>query len=100
MAGAFDVGPAPVDGGSHTVCNTGGELPPHAASSGAEYRIVVDFASPQSFLAVQNIGNSGVPGSPHYRDQFADWCRGAYHVVELRRERIDVEITVTIDPER
>jgi penicillin amidase len=82
------------------VCNTGGELPPHAASSGAEYRIVVDFASPQSFLAVQNIGNSGVPGSPHYRDQFADWCRGAYHVVELRRDRIDVESAVTIDPER
>jgi len=100
VAEAFDIGPAPVDGGSHTVCNTGGELPPHAASSGAEYRIVVDFASPESFLAVQNIGNSGVPGSPHYRDQFADWCRGAYHVVELRRERVDVESTVTIDPGR
>ena len=70
---AFDIGPAPVDGGSHTVRNTGGELPPHGASSGAEYRIVVDFATPASFLAVQNIGNSGVPGSPHYRDQFQPW---------------------------
>ena len=64
LAGAFDIGPAPVDGGSHTVRNTGGELPPHGASSGAEYRIVVDFADPSSFLAVQNIGNSGVPGQP------------------------------------
>jgi len=43
---------------------------------------------------------ASVPGSPHYRDQFADWCRGAYHVVELRRERVDVEGTVTIDPGR
>jgi penicillin amidase len=99
VADAFDIGPAPVDGGSHTVCNTGGELPPHAASSGAEYRIVVDFAQPDSFLAVQNIGNSGVPGSPHYRDQFADWCRGAHRVVELRRERIDVASVVTLAPE-
>jgi penicillin amidase len=99
LADAFDIGPAPVDGGSHTVCNTGGELPPHAASSGAEYRIVVDFAQPESFLAVQNIGNSGVPGSPHYRDQFADWCRGAHRVVELRRERIDVVSLVTLAPE-
>ena len=41
---AFDIGPREVDGGSHTLRNTGGELPPHAASSGAEYRIVVDFA--------------------------------------------------------
>ena len=99
VADAFDVGPAPVDGGSHTVCNTGGELPPHAASSGAEYRIVVDFAAPLSFRAVQNIGNSGVPGSPHYRDQFDDWCHGAYHVVELRRDRIDPASTVVLAPE-
>ena len=38
------------------------------AASGAEYRIVVDFAKPRSFRATQNIGNSGVPGSPHYKD--------------------------------
>ena len=100
IADAFDIGPAPVDGGSHTVRNTGGELPPHAASSGAEYRIVVDFADADSFLAVQNIGNSGVPGSPHYRDQFQPWLRGEYHVVHLRRDRLeaDVESTTVIAP--
>ena len=79
-AAAFDIGPAPVDGGSHTVRNTGGELPPHVATSGAEYRIVVDFAAPDRFLAVQNIGNSGIPGSPHYADQFRAWLDGTYHV--------------------
>ncbi len=88
---AFDVGPREVDGGSHTLRNTGGELPPHAASSGAEYRIVVDFTTPDSFLAVQNIGNSGVPGSPHYRDQFEPWLRGEYHVVQLRRDRVEAD---------
>lgn len=96
----FDIGPQPVDGGSHTLRNTGGELPPHAASSGAEYRIVVDFASPDSFLAVQNIGNSGVPGSPHYQDQFEPWLRGEYHVVHLRRDAVeaDCEETMVIEP--
>jgi penicillin amidase len=83
LADGLDIGPAPVDGGSHTVRNTGGELPPHGATSGAEYRIVVDFAEPGSFLAVQNIGNSGVPDSPHYRDQFEPWLRGEYHRVQL-----------------
>ncbi|HEY6433309.1 MAG TPA: penicillin acylase family protein [Acetobacteraceae bacterium] len=98
LGDAFDIGPAPVDGGSHTIRNTGGELPPHHASSGAEYRIVVDFAAPDSFLAVQNIGNSGVPGSPHYRDQFEPWLRAEYHVVHLRREQIETEATMQILP--
>lgn len=99
-AAAFDVGPASVDGGSHTVRNNGGELPPHAASSGAEYRIVVDFARPESFRAVQNIGNSGVPGSPHYRDQFEPWLKGEYHTVHLKRAAIekDLESKVEIAP--
>jgi penicillin amidase len=88
---AFDIGPREVDGGSHTLRNTGGELPPHAASSGSEYRIVVDFAAPGSFLAVQNIGNSGVPDDPHYQDQFEPWLRGEYHVVHLRRDRVEAD---------
>jgi len=97
-AAAFDIGPAPVDGGSHTVRNTGGEQPPHGAASGAEYRIVVDFAAPDSFLAVQNIGNSGVPGSPHYADQFAPWLAGEYHSVQLRLDAVEVESRTVIAP--
>ena len=97
---AFDIGPSEVDGGSHTLRNTGGELPPHAASSGAEYRIVVDFTQPDSFLAVQNIGNSGVPNSPHYRDQFEPWLRGDYHTVHLKRDHVtkDCESATIIQP--
>jgi penicillin amidase len=62
---AFDIGPAVVDGGGDTVRNTGAGAPPNAATGGAEYRLVVDFAEPDRFLAIQNIGNSGQPGSPH-----------------------------------
>jgi penicillin amidase len=91
-AAAFDIGPRAADGGSHTVRNMGGELPPHAASSGAEYRIVVDFAKPGSFRAVQNIGNSGVPGNPHYRDQFDDFIDGRYHTVHLKRSAIEADL--------
>jgi penicillin amidase len=100
IADAFEIGPHPVDGGSHTVRNTGGEQPPHTAGSGAEYRIVVDFTAPDRFLAVQNIGNSGVPGSPHYRDQFQPWLRGDYHVVHLKRDLVesDCESVTVIAP--
>ncbi len=95
LSDAMDIGPAPVDGGSHTIRNTGGELPPHGASSGAEYRIVVDFTAPDRFMAVQNIGNSGVPGSPHYRDQFQDWIAGRYHIVHLAREAVERDCVST-----
>jgi penicillin G amidase len=95
---SFDIGPAPVDGGSHTIRNTGGELPPHNAASGAEYRIVVDFAEPDRFLAVQNIGNCGIPGHKHYRDQLGPWLRGEYHSVHLDRRNIPVESTTVLLP--
>jgi acyl-homoserine lactone acylase PvdQ len=38
---------------------------------------------------VQNIGNSGVPGSPHYRDQFDAFIEGTYHTVNLRRPAVE-----------
>jgi penicillin amidase len=98
----FDIGPAPVDGGPDSVRNTGSAPPTLNAVGGAEYRLVVDFAQPEQFMAVQNIGNSGQPGSPHYADQFADWLAGRYHVVSLRRldpER-DAEGKTLLQPDR
>jgi penicillin G amidase len=96
----FDVGPAPVDGGNDTLRNTGAGQPPFAAAGGTEYRLIVDFAEPERFLAVQNVGNSGQPGSPHYADQFNAWLAGSYHVVSLRRSEVerDAEGTTVLRP--
>jgi penicillin amidase len=88
----FDIGPRSVDGGSETVRNTGAGNPPFAASGGAEYRLVVDFAQPDRLLAVQNIGNSGQPGSPHYADQFEAWLAGEYHTVHLDRAGVEADL--------
>jgi penicillin G amidase len=50
---------------------------------------------PDRFLAVQNVGNSGVPGSPHYRDQFETWIDGMYHIVHLRQDEVAKHPSVT-----
>jgi len=98
----LDVGPTPVDGGPDTLRNTGAGQPAFAAAAGAEYRLIVDFAEPAHFLAVQNIGNSGQPGSPHYADQFHAWLAGEYHRVSLRRAEVerDAEGTTVLEAPR
>jgi len=92
----FDIGPHPVDGSGDTVRNTGMV----GALGGAEYRIVVDFAEPERFLAVQNIGNSGQPGTPHYADQFQPWLAGEYHEVCLRRADVERDLESSTVVER
>jgi penicillin amidase len=98
----MDIGPEPLDGGAETVRNTG--VGPFEsgldAVGGAEYRLVVDFADPDHILAVQNIGNSGRPDSPHYRDQFADWLAGRYHIVSLKREDVERDLESRLRLER
>jgi penicillin amidase len=91
----LDIGPQSVDGGVDTLRNTGLAPSTFSATSGAEYRLVVDFADPDRFLAVQNIGNSGQPGSPHYADQFPAWLEGTYHTVSLRREDVERDLEGT-----
>jgi penicillin amidase len=95
----FDAGPAPVDGGADTVRNTG-LSESFGATSGAEYRLVVDFAEADRFQAVQNAGNSGQPGSRHYMDQFEPWRTGGYHTVFLRRADVegDLEARTVLTP--
>lgn len=100
-ASAFDVGPVPIDGSGDCVRNTGTGAPAYSANSGAEYRLVVDFREPTSFRAVQNVGNSGQPGSPHYADNLPAFVAGAYHVVHLTRQGVeaDLEGRTTIEPQ-
>jgi penicillin amidase len=82
------------------LCNTGVGQPGFGTASGAEYRLVVAFADLDHLPAMQNIGNSGRPDSPHYRDQFADRLVGRYRVVRLRREDVERDIESAVRPER
>ncbi len=91
-ADCFDVGPRGVAGSATTVRNTGLGTD-FSAASGAEYRLIADLADESGILATQNIGQSGRPESPHYRDQFGDWVEGIYHRVAFDRDVVETERT-------
>lgn len=91
-ADCFNVGPLGVSGSSTTVRNTGLGAD-FSAASGAEYRLIADLGDPAGILATQNIGQSGRPESPHYRDQFGDWVQGTYHRVHFDRDVVETERT-------
>jgi len=82
----LDVGPVPVGGGSHTVGNTSygsgpwpdGEAATRAyfeGAGGASFRQVVDVGRWDRSLVINSPGQSGDPGSPHYRDLIERWAR-------------------------
>jgi penicillin amidase len=84
LAGAFaevaNVGPAPVPGAADTVRNAAGRIDhDFGIVSGAEYRLLVDFAATPAALGINVLGQSGQPGSNHQRDQLADWVGDGYH---------------------
>jgi penicillin amidase len=100
-ADAFDVGPAPVAGAGDTLCNTGLGVPPEfTANGGVEYRLLVDFAEPDRIWTVQNVGNSGMPESDHYRDQFPAWLAGELREVSLARDGVGTKMAgkVVLEP--
>lgn len=79
----LDHGGAGVRGDMMTVGNTG-LGPDWEAASGAGYRHLVDLAEdPPGLWTVDGQGQSGHPGSPHYRDQYEDWIAGRYRFLPL-----------------
>jgi penicillin amidase len=97
LAEHFDAGPAGISGGASTLRNTGLGSD-FGSTSGAEYQLLADLGEGPAFLALQNMGQSGQPGSPHYRDQFPCWIAGDYRRFSL--DQVDQpSATVRIDPE-
>jgi penicillin amidase len=91
LAEVADVGPRPVSGTGDSVRNAAGSITQgFRVVSGAEYRLLVDFAAQPIGVATNTLGQSGQPGSPHFADQLDDWLAGRYHPLLMDREEIVV----------
>jgi penicillin amidase len=74
---AISLGPMPVGGDGMTV-NLGfyRHSSPYGQTVGAALRYVIDFSDAEHSGYVLASGQSGHPGSPHYRDQTKPWHKG------------------------
>jgi penicillin amidase len=98
-AAYFDLGPLPLPGHTSTVAKAEFE-------EGAGYRVkvgpsmrqITDLADPGHALSVIPAGQSGIPASPHYADQWALWHAFLYHPLLMDRAAIDAvaEGTLTL----
>lgn len=52
-------------------------------------RLVIDLSEPDRSLTVLTPGNSGIPASPHYRDQVETWARGAHGAAPFSRAAVE-----------
>lgn len=97
----LSAGPFPADGGDDTV-NRGvfNSKEGFGDSAVSSYRQIIDLEDFDKSLSVITTGNSGNPGSPHYKDQSILWAEGKYHPMLFSREAIDAaaEGTLTLTP--
>ena len=82
----LDIGPRPRGGNGDTVNQTSGGF---NQTSGASFRIIVDLSDWDLSLGTNSPGQSGDPGSPHYRDLFEIWSQGKYFPVFFTRRKIE-----------
>ena len=95
----INVGPAPRGGDAYTTGATGGG---DNQTAGASFRIVVDVSDWEKTLGINNPGQSGNPGDPHYRDLFPTWAADRYFVVPFARARVEAaaEQQTVLSPRR
>jgi penicillin amidase len=82
----LEVGPAPRGGNSYTLNQTGGG---DNQSTGASFRIIVDTGDWDRTLGMNNPGQGGYPGHPHYEDLFQLWATDQFHPAFYSRPKVE-----------
>ena len=94
----YDVGHAPRGGDSYTIDATGGS---DNQPAGGSLKIVMDTENWDNSVGLNNPGQSGDVGDPHYRDLYPLWSLGKYFPIFYSRTKVDsvAEQTLTLTPE-
>ena len=71
-------------------------------TAGASFRIIADTENWDNSVGTNTPGQSGDPGSRHYRDLFEMWAKGKYFPVFYSRRKVDsvAEEKLVLSPSR
>ena len=97
----FNIGSFAI-GGSHLTINKRQYKykSPYDTTSGVSYRMIVDFSNMDVSQHVLPTGESGLLGSPHYKDQIELYLSGRYRPAWLERPDVEkhAKETLTLKP--
>lgn len=91
---AWNRGPVERPGDGDTVNATGGTN--FRQTSGASYRMVLDFSDWDKSMMTNTPGEVGDPASPHYADLLDDWAKGRYHPMPYTRKAVEAAAEETL----
>ncbi|MBQ0957974.1 penicillin acylase family protein [Ideonella sp. 4Y11] len=94
----FNVGPWPAPGAREVPNNLAQPFgpAPWAVTYGPSTRRVIDFAQPDQAQGSNPVGQSGVWGDPHYRDQAELWLRGDVRTEYLSDADVGAHVKQTL----
>jgi penicillin amidase len=93
----LNAGPTPKHGGRYTVNASGYQTSDFRQILGPSARLIIDVGSWDNSKAVNHPGQSGDPGSPHYRDLAPLWRAGQYFPLLYSREAVEKAIERKIE---
>jgi penicillin amidase len=89
LAPLLNEGPFSLPGHAQTVNKGQFQDASYAVYLGPSLRQITDLGDPAHGGSVLPTGQSGIPASPHYADQFPLWRDGRLHPLLMEREEID-----------
>jgi len=92
-----NVGPLPRAGGPHTVNVSGYHADTFWQIHGPSFRMVLDVGNWDNSRAINTPGQSGNPGSPHYRDLATSWAEGKYFPLLYSKQAVQKAAGQTIE---
>ena len=92
---AWSSGAAPMPGTSLSPLAATWRPNDYRVVAGASFRMVLDVGAWDNSRVINTPGQSGQPGSPHFRDLFPLWAKGQYVPLSYSRKAVE-DVTETV----
>lgn len=95
----FNVGPTPTHGGNEVLNNlmfTLNDSGNYLVKAGPSTRRIIDFSDVENSVSILPTGQSGVPGSKHYKDQFDLYNQGKFRKMKMNKKEIEKTSTLIV----